>query len=136
MRTRELARQSAVEVPRGVPRTEYQPRSGVVFRCEACRREVHDLRAVSLVHRAEGWRIECPSHDDGEFSVDGGRLFGGGLHALEIYGDLAGARWFDPAELFRALLRLRAQASGLYVAPRDERRPCREAAAGHRARPA
>jgi len=91
---------------------------GVVFRCEACGREIYDLRAVFLAHRAAGWRIECSSHDDAEYAVDGGRVFGGGLHALEVFGELAGARWFDPADLFKAFLRLRAQASGLYVPPR------------------
>lgn len=116
MGARELARDD-VDVPLGSTRTEYVPRAGTTFRCEACRREVHDLRAITLVRRAAAWRIECSSHDDGDHSIDAATLFGGGLHALEIYGGLAAARWFDAAELFRTILRLRAQASGLYVAP-------------------
>jgi hypothetical protein len=100
-------------------RTTYLPRSdGVTFRCEACGVHLHDLRGVFLTHRsAAGWRIECAQHDDAERQVDGGTLFGGGLHALEIYGELARTRGFDPADLFRAVLRLRAQACGLFVPP-------------------
>lgn len=98
----------------------YVPRDGtpVTFRCESCGHEVHDLRSIFLSHRAGAWRIECSEHPEAEYEVDGGRVFGGGLHALDVFADLAGARWFDAADLFRTFLRLRAQASGLYVAPR------------------
>lgn len=100
-------------------RTIYQPRiDGVTFRCEACAAELNDLRGVFLAHRpGAGWRIECAQHDDAERQVDGGTLFGGGLHALELYAELARVRGFDPADLFKAFLRLRAQACGLYVPP-------------------
>ena len=93
---------------------------GAVFRCEACGQEIHDLRAVYLSHRAGTWRIECSSHDEADYVVDAGRLFGGGLHALDFFKDVAAARWFEPADLFRAFLRLRAQASGLYLSPRAD----------------
>ncbi len=98
-------------------RTEYVRREdgAIVFRCDVCARDIHDLRSVFLAHRAGGWRIECSSHPETEYEVDAGRLFGGGLHALEVFADLARARWFDPADLFRTFLRLRAQASGLYL---------------------
>ncbi len=100
-------------------RMTYLPRTdGVTFRCEACEAELHDLRAVFLAHRSgAGWRIECAQHEDAERQVDGGTLFGGGLHALEIYGELARTRGFDAVDLFKAFLRLRAQASGLFVPP-------------------
>lgn len=100
-------------------RTTYQPRAeGVTFQCEACGAELFDLRGVFLAHRTGGgWRVECAQHDDAERQIDGGTLFGGGLHALEVYAELARTRGFDPADLFKAFLRLRAQASGLYVPP-------------------
>lgn len=115
---------------RGVAQHSRQPGSGrrvewlrrsdgaIVFRCERCGREVLDLRSVFLAHRAGiGWRIECAQHDEADWQVDGGRIFGGGLHALDAFADLARSRWFEPAELFRAFLRLRAQASGIYREP-------------------
>jgi hypothetical protein len=92
----------------------------VVFRCEACGREIFDLRAVYLCHRAGVWRIECSAHDDGDYAVDAGRVFGGGLNALDFFADVAGARWFKPGDLLRTFLRLRAQASGLYLASRGD----------------
>ena len=97
-------------------RIECQPREGaVVFRCEACDREIRDLRAVFLAHRpVTGWRIECARHPDAEYAVDGGHLFGGGLHAVDLLADLARARWFVAAELFNAVTRLRAQSRGVY----------------------
>ena len=100
-------------------RMTYLPRiDGVTFRCEACGADLHDLRSVFLAHRSgAGWRIECAQHEDAERQVDGGTLFGGGLNALEIYAELARTRGFDPADLFRAFLRLRAQASGIFVPP-------------------
>ncbi len=120
MHSREMAEQRS-QPTFGPPerRTTYLPRTdGVTFRCEACAAELHDLRSVFLAHRAgAGWRIECAQHDDAERQVDGGTLFGGGLHALEIYAELGRVRGFDPADLFKAFLRLRAQASGLYVPP-------------------
>lgn len=103
----------------GQRRTAYLPKiDGVTFRCEGCGVDLHDLRGVFLAHRSgAGWRIECAQHDDAERHVDGGTLFGGGLHALEIYAELARTRGFDPADLFKAILRLRAQASGLFMPP-------------------
>jgi len=100
-------------------RTTYLPQvDGVTFRCEGCGADLHDLRGVYLAHRSgAGWRIECAQHEDAERQVDGGTIFGGGLHALEIYAELARTRGFDPADLFKAFLRLRAQASGLFVPP-------------------
>jgi hypothetical protein len=99
-------------------RIAYLPRiDGVTFRCEACGAEQHDLRGVFLAQRSGGWRIECAQHEDAERQVDGGTLFGGGLHALEIYAELARTRGFDPGDLFKAFLRLRAQVSGLFVSP-------------------
>jgi hypothetical protein len=116
MRDQHLAKRA--EAFADAARTIYAPGRGVVFRCEACGHELHDLRAVLLAHCTAGWRIECSIHEEPEYLVDAGRLFGGGLHALEVFGDLAHRRWFDPADLFRAFLRLRGQANGLYVAPR------------------
>ncbi len=85
---------------------------GVSFQCEVCRREIHDLRAVFLAHRLGiGWRIECSGHGDAEHAMDAGHLFGGGLRALELFADLARERWFEPAGLFQAFQRLRAQAA-------------------------
>ncbi len=100
---------------------EFVPREGaVVFRCEICRSEMRDLRGVFLAHRdGAGWTIECSGHGGAEHVMDGGHLFGGGLRALELFGDLAQARWFDAGDLFRTLLRLRAQAAGVYHAPTD-----------------
>jgi len=101
-----------------VPRMQYVPREdgAVVFRCEACQADIHDLRGVHLAYRTEqGWLIECARHEEAFFSVDAGCLFGGGMHAVEILGQLACAKWFAPDPLFRAFLRLRAQARGLYL---------------------
>ncbi len=97
-------------------RIEYSPcEDTVVFRCEACDHEIHDLRSVYLAHRAgSGWRIECSGHADADHAMDAGHLFGGGLRALDLFADLARARWFNPHELFDALTRLRAQARGVY----------------------
>ena len=89
----------------------------VVFRCEACTAELHDLRRVFLVHRDGGWRIECSRHGDAEYEVDGGVLFGGGLHAVDVLAELGRARWFDAGDLFKAIRRLRAQESGIYFEP-------------------
>ncbi len=89
----------------------------LVFRCEVCERDIHDLRGVFLVHRAEGWRIECSRHGEAECELDGGLLFGSGLYSLEALADLARARWFEPGDLFKTFLRLRAQMSGLYFKP-------------------
>ena len=104
----------------GARGTTFVPRDGgaAVFRCEDCGKHIYDLRGVFLAHRAGGWAIECSGHDGAEFEVDGGSVFGGGLHALEVFAALHAARWFDPADLFKAFLRLRAQASGLYLQPR------------------
>jgi hypothetical protein len=101
-----------------VPRIQYAPREdgAVVFRCEACRADILDLRGVYLAYRLdEGWRIECARHEGASFSVDAGRLFGGGLHSVDILAGLACESWFVPAALFRTFLRLRAQAGGLYL---------------------
>jgi hypothetical protein len=89
----------------------YLPRAdGVTFRCEACATELHDLRSVFLARRpGAGWRIECAQHDDAERQVNGGTLFGGGLHALEVYAELSEDQGFDPVELFEVFLRLRQQ---------------------------
>jgi hypothetical protein len=90
----------------------------VVFRCEACSQRILDLRAVYLAHRANsGWRIECSGHGEAEHVMDAGHLFGGGLRALDLFADLARARWFDAGELFEVLTRLRAQARGVYRRP-------------------
>jgi hypothetical protein len=106
------------EVARSSFTISYAPRDppAAVFKCEACGHEVRDLRAVYLSHRRGGWRIECSRHDDADYVVDAGRVFGGGLNALEFFAELAAARWFEPADLFKTFLRLRAQASGLYLA--------------------
>ncbi len=98
---------------------ECAPREGaVVFRCEACEHEIRDLRSVFLAHRpGAGWSIECSAHPDAERAMDAGHLFGGGLRSVELFADLARARWFDPADLFDALTRLRAQARGVYRRP-------------------
>lgn len=91
------------------------PENAVVFRCETCSHEIRDLRAVYLAHRTGiGWRIECSGHGDAEHAMDAGHLFGGGLRALDLFADLARARWFNASELFEALTRLRAQARGVY----------------------
>jgi hypothetical protein len=90
----------------------------VVFRCEACGHEIRDLRSVFLAHRpGAGWTVECSGHPDAELAMDAGHLFGGGLRSVELFADLARARWFDPADLFEALTRLRAQARGVYRKP-------------------
>jgi hypothetical protein len=101
-------------------RIECEPgEDAVTFQCEACGRRILDLRAVYLAHRPEaGWRIECSGHADAEHVMDAGHLFGGGLLALELFADLARARWFDAGELFELLTRLRAQARGVYRRPR------------------
>ena len=107
--------------PRGdpaIPRIQYAPREdgAVVFRCEACRADILDLRGVYLAYRLdEGWRIECARHEGASFSVDAGCLFGGGMHSVDVLARLACESWFVPAALFRAFLRLRAQAGGLYL---------------------
>lgn len=100
---------------------DFVPREdAVVFRCDVCREDIHDLRGVFLAHRAgAGWSIECSRHGDAEHVMDGGHLFGGGLRSLELLGDLARAPWFDAADLFSTLLRLRAQVVGLYRSPGD-----------------
>jgi len=122
MRSSECSKLESPEAPGQAvsvrPRIQYEPRDdgSVVFRCEECRAEVHDLRGIYLAYRAvEGWRIECSGHEGASFSVDGGRLFGGGMHAVDVLARLACASWFVPEALFRAFLRLRAQASGLYL---------------------
>jgi hypothetical protein len=99
----------------------YTPRERrAIFRCEACGREIFDLRAVFLCHRGGAWRIECSTHDDGDYAVDAGRVFGGGLNALDFFAEVAGARWFNAGDLLRTFLRLRAQASGLYLTSRPD----------------
>jgi hypothetical protein len=125
MHSRETAEQRTGTAAGALPRRmAYLPRiDGVTFRCEACGADLHDLRGVFLAHRSAGWRIECAQHEDAERQVDGGTLFGGGLHALEIYAELARTKGFDPADLFKAFLRLRAQASGLFVPPEPATRP-------------
>lgn len=103
--------------PRPTARLECTTREddAVIFLCETCGTEMRDLRGVFLAHRAGGWRIECASHEDADYQMDGGRMFGGGLHALELFADLARARWFEPAPLFEAFLRLKAQTRGIYA---------------------
>ena len=97
-------------------RIECAPREdAVVFRCEVCGQEIRDLRGVFLAHGAgSSWRIECSGHLDAEHAMDAGHLFGGGLRSVELLADLARASWFDPAELFAAVVRLRAQSRGIY----------------------